>query len=80
VDRHEPGLGVAIAVGWFFFHGTLKFPWEIFLSHCTILILVAIQLALTGVHELSEAMWLPSTGWRCMGLAQSCAMKFSFSA
>jgi uncharacterized membrane protein len=56
------GLGVAIAVGWFFFHGTLKISLgKFFSATSTILILVAIQLALTGVHELSEAMWLPSS-------------------
>src|SRR6202790_3513258 len=56
------GLGVAIAGGWFFFHGTLKISLgKFFSATSTILILVAIQLALTGVHELSEAMWLPSS-------------------
>src|SRR4029077_15743471 len=56
------GLGVAIAVGWFFFQGTLKISLGKFFSATSkILILVAIQLALTGVHELSEAMWLPSS-------------------
>jgi len=56
------GLGVAIAVGWFFFHGTLKISLgRFFAATSTILILVAIQLALTGIHELSEAMWLPSS-------------------
>ena len=56
------GLGVAIAVGWFFFHGTLKISLgRFFAATSTILILVAVQLALTGIHELSEAMWLPSS-------------------
>jgi uncharacterized membrane protein len=56
------GLGVAIAVGWFFFQGTLKISLgKFFSATSTILILVAIQLALTGIHELSEAMWLPSS-------------------
>ena len=56
------GLGLAIAVGWFFFHGTLKISLgKFFAATSTILTLVAIQLALTGVHELSEAMWLPSS-------------------
>jgi high-affinity iron transporter len=56
------GLGVAIAVGWFFFHGTLKISLGRFFSATsTILILVAVQLALTGIHELSEAMWIPSS-------------------
>jgi high-affinity iron transporter len=56
------GLGVAIAVGWFFFQGTLKISLgRFFAATSTILVLVAIQLALTGIHELSEAMWLPSS-------------------
>ena len=56
------GLGVAIAVGFFFFEGTLKISLgKFFSATSTILIIVAVQLALTGVHELSEAMWLPSS-------------------
>jgi len=56
------GLCVAVAVGFFFFHGTLKISLgRFFAATSTILILVALQLALTGVHELSEAMWLPSS-------------------
>jgi len=56
------GLGVAIAVGVFFFQGTLKISLgKFFSATSTILVIVAIQLALTGVHELSEAMWLPSS-------------------
>ena len=56
------GLSVAIAVGFFFFQGTLKISLSrFFFVTSTILILVAVQLALTGIHELSEAMWLPSS-------------------
>jgi FTR1 family protein len=56
------GLAVAIAVGWFFFQGTLKISiGKFFAATSTILIIVAVQLALSGVHELSEAMWLPSS-------------------
>ncbi len=56
------GLGVAIAVGCLFFQGTLKISLpKFFAATSIILMLVAIQLALTGVHELSEAMWLPSS-------------------
>ena len=56
------GLGVAVAVGVFFFQGTLKISLAKFFSATsTILVIVAVQLALTGVHELSEAMWLPSS-------------------
>src|SRR6202035_2383202 len=56
------GLGVAVAVGVFFFQGTLKISLgKFFSATSTILIIVAVQLALTGIHELSEAMWLPSS-------------------
>jgi FTR1 family protein len=56
------GLGVAVAVGAFFFQGTLKISLgKFFAATSTILIIVAVQLALTGIHELSEAMWLPSS-------------------
>jgi high-affinity iron transporter len=56
------GLTLAIAVGVFFFQGTLKVSLAKFFSWTsTILIIVAVQLALTGIHELSEAMWLPSS-------------------
>ena len=47
------GLGVAIAVGWFFFQGTLKISLSKFFSATsTILILVAVQLALTQSFDL----------------------------
>jgi FTR1 family protein len=56
------GLGVAIAVGLFFFKGTLRIPLGRFFSATsTILMIVAFQLALTGVHEISESMWIPSS-------------------
>jgi high-affinity iron transporter len=56
------GLAAAIAVGVFFFQGTLIIPLGRFFKATTaILIIVAVQLALTGVHELSEAQWLPSS-------------------
>jgi high-affinity iron transporter len=56
------GLCVAIAVALFFFHGTLKISLgKFFSATSTILILIATHLALEGVHELSEAMWLPSS-------------------
>jgi uncharacterized membrane protein len=55
------GLALAIAVGFFFFEGTLKIPLGRFFSVTSaILVIVAVQLALTGFHELSEAMWIPS--------------------
>jgi len=56
------GLAVALAVGLFFFQGTLGIPLGRFFSATsTILIVVAFQLALTGVHEISESMWIPSS-------------------
>jgi FTR1 family protein len=56
------GLAAAIAVGLFFFKGTLKIPLHRFFAATTIILwLVAAQLALTGLHELSEARWLPSS-------------------
>lgn len=55
------GIGAAVAVGLFFFKGTLRIPLQRFFAATSIiLILVAFQLALTGLHELSEAQWLPS--------------------
>ena len=56
------GLGAAIAVGLFFFKGTLRIPLQRFFAATTIILwLVAAQLALTGLHELSEAQWLRSS-------------------
>lgn len=56
------GLALAVAVGVFFFKGTLKIPLhQFFAVTSAILVLVAIQLAVTGLHELSEARWLPSS-------------------
>ncbi len=56
------GLAAAVAVGLFFFKGTLRIPLHRFFSVTSvILMLVAFQLALTGLHELSEARWLPSS-------------------
>jgi high-affinity iron transporter len=55
------GIGAAVAVGLFFFKGTLRIPLgRFFAATSVILVLVAFQLALTGLHELSEAQWLPS--------------------
>ncbi len=55
------GIAAAVAVGLFFFKGTLKVPLHRFFAvTSSILILVAIQLAVTGLHELSEARWIPS--------------------
>jgi uncharacterized membrane protein len=56
------GIAAAVAVGVFFFKGTLRVPLHRFFAVTSaILILVAFQLALTGLHELSEAGWLPSS-------------------
>ena len=56
------GIAGAIAVGLFFFRGTLRIPLHrFFAATSVILMLVAFQLALTGLHELSEARWLPSS-------------------
>ena len=56
------GIGAAVAVGLFFFKGTLRVPLQrFFAATSVILVLVAFQLALTGLHELSEALWLPSS-------------------
>jgi high-affinity iron transporter len=56
------GLFLAIALGWFFFNGTFKISLSRFFAWTsTILSIFAVHLALTGIHELSEAMWLPSS-------------------
>jgi high-affinity iron transporter len=56
------GIAAAVAVGLFFFKGTLKVPLHRFFAvTSSILILVAIQLGVTGLHELSEARWIPSS-------------------
>jgi len=56
------GIGAAVAVGLFFFKGTLRIALpRFFAATSIILILVAFQLGLEGLHELSEAQWLPSS-------------------
>jgi len=56
------GLAAAIAVGVFFFKGTIKIPLHRFFAATTIILwLVSAQLAISGLHELSEARWLPSS-------------------
>src|SRR5579872_2975892 len=56
------GIAIAIAVGFFFFQGTLRIPLHrFFRATSLILMVVAFQLALTGVHELSEAEWIWSS-------------------
>jgi len=56
------GIAIAIAVGLFFFQGTLRIPLHRFFTATSIILMVvAFQLALTGVHELSEATWIWSS-------------------
>jgi FTR1 family protein len=56
------GLGAAVAVGLFFFQGTLKIPLARFFKVTSwILVIVAIQLFLSGIHELSESGWVPTS-------------------
>jgi len=56
------GVAIAVAVGLFFFQGTLRIPlFRFFRVTTIILMVVAFQLALTGVHELSEATWIWSS-------------------
>jgi high-affinity iron transporter len=56
------GIAAAVAVGVFFFKGTLRIPLSrFFAATSVILMLVTFQLAVTGLHELSEAQWLPSS-------------------
>jgi FTR1 family protein len=54
--------GLQTWIGIFFFKGTLRVPLHRFFAVTSIiLMLVAFQLALTGLHELSESRWLPSS-------------------
>ncbi|HXY79585.1 MAG TPA: Fe-S-containing protein, partial [Candidatus Bathyarchaeia archaeon] len=56
------GIAIAVAVGFFFFEGTLRIPLHRFFAATSlILMVVAFQLALTGVHELSESEWIWSS-------------------
>ena len=56
------GIAIAVAVGIFFFQGTLRIPLHrFFRATSVILMVIAFQLALTGVHELSEAQWIWSS-------------------
>jgi high-affinity iron transporter len=56
------GIAAAVAVGLFFFKGTLRVPLQrFFAATSVILMLVVFQLGLGGLHELSEAQWLPSS-------------------
>lgn len=56
------GLALAVLVGVSFFNGTFRVPLGRFFQVTSlILTVVAIQLLVTGLHEMSEAMWLPSS-------------------
>jgi len=56
------GIAIAVAVGIFFFEWTLRIPLHrFFAATSAILMVVAFQLALTGIHELSEAEWIWSS-------------------
>ena len=56
------GLGLAVLVGVSFFKGTFRVPLgRFFKATSLILTVVAVQLVITGLHEMSEAMWLPSS-------------------
>lgn len=56
------GLGLAIGLGIAFFKGSLKVKLrEFFTVTSLVLIVVAVQLVITGLHELSEARILPSS-------------------
>lgn len=58
------GVAIAAAVGIFFFQGTLRIPLRRFFSATSIILFViAFQLALTGLHELSEAVRANGTTW-----------------
>jgi high-affinity iron transporter len=75
------GIAIAVAVGIFFFQGTLKIPLHRFFAATSlILVVVAFQLALTGVHELSEAEWIWSSKWEMATIGPIVANEFFFFA
>jgi FTR1 family protein len=75
------GIAIAVAVGIFFFQGTLKIPLHRFFSATSlILIVVAFQLALTGIHELSEAEWIWSSKYEMATIGPIVANEFFFFA
>lgn len=55
------GLALAVALGLFFFQGTLPIRLDRFFDATSLmLVIVATQLTLTGLHELSEGQIIPS--------------------
>lgn len=58
------GLALAVALGLFFFKGTLPIRLDRFFEATSLMLLVVVvQLFLTGLHELSEATVIPSGPW-----------------
>ncbi|MGH9435216.1 MAG: Fe-S-containing protein [Terriglobia bacterium] len=56
------GLGLAVGLGVAFFKGSIKVNLRKFFNVTTVVLLVvALQLFVSGIHELSEAMILPSS-------------------
>jgi high-affinity iron transporter len=56
------GLALAVALGIAFFKGSLKVNLKKFFSVTTfVLLVIALRLLVSGIHELSEAMILPSS-------------------
>jgi len=56
------GLGLAVLFGVLFIRGTLRIPLKPFFSLTSlVLVLIAFQLLIGGLHELSEAQVLPSS-------------------
>ncbi len=56
------GLALAVTLGVLFFRGTVKISLpKFFAATSAILMVVAAQLLLTGMHELSEALWIPAS-------------------
>jgi high-affinity iron transporter len=75
------GIAIAVAVGIFFFQGTLKIPLHRFFAVTSmILVVVAFQLALTGIHELSEAEWIWSSKLEMSTIGPIVANEFFFFA
>lgn len=58
------GLALAVALGIFFFRGSLPIRLPVFFRATSLMLtIVAGQLILTGIHELSEAFLIPSGPW-----------------
>lgn len=56
------GIGLAVLFGFSFVRGTIRINLKQFFRMTTVILLVVVaQLAITGLHELSESGWLPSS-------------------